>query len=68
MNGTVFWVEQAVFMDVIDLNVCSRAPLELEYFSFPRVVQDTEINTKLLAGFLPFFGCYFGWEKILWGK
>lgn len=54
VNGTVFWVEQAVFMDVIDLNVCSRAPLELEYFSFPRVVWDTEINTKLLAGFLPF--------------
>lgn len=45
------------FMDVIDLNVCSRAPLELGYFScwlFPRVVRNTKANIKLLAGFLPF--------------
>lgn len=58
MNGSVFWVEKAGFMDVIDLNVCLRPPLELGYFScgsFPRVVWDTEVNIKLLAGFLPFF-------------
>lgn len=68
VNGTVFWVEQAVFMDVIDLNVCSRAPLELEYFSFPRVVWDTEINTKLLAGFLPLLMLFQMGKKMLWGK
>lgn len=51
---SILGLNKLFFMDVIDLNVCSRAPLELEYFSFPRVVWDTEIKTKLLAGFLPF--------------
>lgn len=57
------------FMDIIDLSVCSRAPLELGYFScqsFPRAVWDTKAIIKLLAGFLPFFMFFFFRVRKLW--